>query len=180
MQYIAVFQNHEQTAIIGVRLLQLCVLLALIKHFSVATSLGLTKPSSQAVRIFLLISTVCTSCVAILYLLQPHWFAYINTPPWLHGFSGLLLMVLLAPMVEELFFRGLLYRVLREQWGIVVSVAVSAVFFSLVHHGFIFSPQLLGGIIFAFAYEWSRSLWVAMALHMGANSAVYMLSVLML
>jgi len=87
-------------------------------------------------------------------------------------------MVVLAPAVEELVFRGLLYRMLRERWGVLVSVAVSAAFFSLIHHGMLFSPQLVGGIIFALAYEWSRSLWVSIALHMGANAAVYLLSVL--
>jgi len=72
----------------------------------------------------------------------------------------------------------LLYRMLRERWGIWISVAVSAAFFSLVHHGILLSPQLIGGIIFALAYEWSRSLWVSIALHMGANAAVYVLVVL--
>jgi len=116
----------------------------------------------------------------LLYGVEPAWFAYVRIPSWLEGVAGLVLMVLLAPVLEEIIFRGLLYRMLREQWGIVISVAVSAVFFSLVHQGALVSPQLAGGIIFALAYEWSRSLWVPIGLHIGANSAVYLLSVLVL
>ncbi|MDX8384273.1 MAG: CPBP family intramembrane glutamic endopeptidase, partial [Ghiorsea sp.] len=149
-----------------------------IYHFKLLQSLGLSKPHLADLYIFLKISLCCVLWVGVLYVVAPQWFAYVQKPAWIHGISGLLLMVLLAPVVEELIFRGLLYRMLREQWGIVVSVAVSAVFFSLLHQGQIVSPQLAGGIIFALAYEWSRSLWVAMGLHIGANSAVYVLSLL--
>lgn len=178
LQYVPGFQAQEQTIVIWMRLLELMTFIVLIHKFDALSHVGLEMPTQHALYVFLMIASFCMVGAGILYILQPTWFAYITLPAWLHGFTGLLLMVVLAPVVEELVFRGLLYRMLRERWGVLVSIAVSAVFFSLIHHGMLFSPQLVGGIIFALAYEWSRSLWVSIALHMGANAAVYLLSVL--
>jgi membrane protease YdiL (CAAX protease family) len=176
LQYMGDLQ--EQTVIMSMRLLELIAFIIFIHKFNALSNLGLNMPKQHALYVFLNIAVFCLIGAALLYTLQPAWFAYITLPAWLHGISGLLLMVVLAPIVEELIFRGLLYRMLRERWGIWISVAVSAAFFSLVHHGILLSPQLIGGIIFALAYEWSRSLWVSIALHMGANAAVYGLVVL--
>jgi len=178
LTYLIGSQLSEQTVILCLRFSQLIGFIFLIHKYQVVSSLGLSKPNRNALNIFLIISSVCVFIVGIIYITSSHIFAYIALPIWLSGVLGLLLMVVLAPIVEEIVFRGLLYRMLRERWGVIISVAVSALFFSLVHHGLLISPQLLGGIIFALAYEWSRSLWVAIALHMGANAAVYIMSVL--
>jgi membrane protease YdiL (CAAX protease family) len=170
--------EQEQRVIISLRLFELVGFVFLIWKFNVFVDLGLTVPDSQAMKILMQITVFCVAIFLLIYALVPSLFAYVKLPAWLYGIQGLFLMTVLAPMVEEIIFRGLLYRMLRERWGIALSVAVSAVFFSMVHHGLLLSPQLLGGIIFALAYEWSRSLWVSIGLHMGANSAVYTLSVL--
>ncbi len=178
LQYIPLLADADQAVILTTRLLELCGFILVIRHFALFRVLGLTKPHAEHMQLFVLLSGASVFLAACLYLVLPGWFSYIVIPGWLHGFGGFFLMVLLAPVVEEFVFRGLLYRMLRERWGIVISVLVSAVFFSLIHHGMIISPQLAGGIIFAVAYEWSRSLWVSIALHMGANAAVYALATL--
>lgn len=48
--------------------------------------------------------------------------------------------VLIAPTVEETFFRGVLYSVLRQRIGILPSAALSALLFAILH------PQSLLGI----------------------------------
>ena len=172
------FAEHEQGVIIGLRILELAGFIFLIQKFCVLQDLGLGIPTWQELKVFLQFSAWCVAAFVLLYAFMPKMFAYVSLPVWLHGLSGLVLMTVLAPVVEEMIFRGLLYRMLRERWGVVLSVVVSAAFFSMVHHGLLLSPQLLGGMIFALAYEKSRSLWVSIGLHMGANSAVYTLSVL--
>jgi len=172
------FSVTQQTVVLCLRLVELIGFMLLIWKCQVHESLGLSKPNQAAWIVFFKVSALCLLVVGLLYVVHPPLFAYVQLPTWLYGMMGLLLMVILAPIVEEIIFRGLLYRMLRERWGVWVSVLVSAAFFSLVHHGLLLSPQLIGGIIFALAYEWSRSLWVAIGLHMGANAAVYMLSVL--
>jgi len=178
LQYIEIIKGDEQIVALTMRLAETFVFLALIRYFAVFESIGLVKPNMNALFIFLKISVFCVVGAALFYYIQPHFFEYVMLPPWLHGVLGVLLMLVLAPILEEIVFRGLIYRMLRERWGIVVSVVISALFFSLVHHGLLLSPQLVGGVIFAIAYEWSRSLWVSIGLHMGANSAVYVLTVI--
>ncbi len=172
------FAKHEQAVIIVLRLVELSGFAYLIHKFAVLQDLGLDIPTWQDMKVFLQISVWCVAAFVVIYALMPQVFTYVRLPVWLHGWSGLILMTVLAPVVEEILFRGLLYRILRERWGVVLSVVVSAAFFSMVHHGLLLSPQLLGGMIFALAYEKSRSLWVSIGLHMGANSAVYTLSML--
>jgi len=172
------FSIAQQTVVVCLRLAELAGFVWLIWKYQVLESLGLGKPNQVALLVFIKVSVLCLLVVAALYVVHPPLFAYVQLPSWLYGLLGLLLMAVLAPIVEEIIFRGLLYRMLRERWGVWISVLVSAAFFSLVHHGLLLSPQLIGGIIFALAYEWSRSLWVAIVLHMGANAAVYVLSVL--
>ncbi len=43
----------------------------------------------------------------------------------------------LAPLMEELFFRGFLYPVLARRWGVGASVLITAVCFGMIH-----APQL--------------------------------------
>lgn len=165
-----------QSAMLMLRILELLGFGMLIGHFRMWESLGLLVPQQPQWMVLLSMAAGCCLVAWLLYMIQPDWFALVTLPVWLSGITGLLLMVVLAPVVEEIIFRGFVYRMLREQWGVWVSVAVSSVFFSLLHHGLIVSPQLVGGIIFALAYEWTKSLWVPIALHMGANGAVYVLS----
>ena len=41
--------------------------------------------------------------------------------------------ILVAPLIEELFFRGFLYPVLERHAGLVIAVVVTALFFALIH-----------------------------------------------
>jgi membrane protease YdiL (CAAX protease family) len=56
-----------------------------------------------------------------------------------------LMVVVGAPFVEEIFFRGLLMRSLQARWNDTVALVASAVFFGLVH---LQSLQLPGLILF--------------------------------
>jgi membrane protease YdiL (CAAX protease family) len=93
----------------------------------------------------------------------------------------LLLAVLVAPLVEEVFFRGVLYRHLREAsrgLGAAASVALSALgsglLFAAVHpQGWIGVPVVTAmGLGFALAREWRGSLTAAVVAHGLNNGAV--------
>jgi len=97
--------------------------------------------------------------------------------------SGILIFLLVGgivgPIAEELFFRGMLYGLLRR-WGVVVAVVVSAALFVLAHpisQGFPI-PQAVGGIVFALAYEIEGSLMTPIAIHVLGNLALYTLSMM--
>ena len=82
----------------------------------------------------------------------------------------------IAPVAEEMFFRGILYTYFRR-WGILLALIGSTVIFVILHsvHGL---PviQIVGGIVFAAAYETSRNLMVPITLHMLGNLALFTLS----
>ncbi|MBW2622502.1 MAG: CPBP family intramembrane metalloprotease [Deltaproteobacteria bacterium] len=86
---------------------------------------------------------------------------------------------LLAPLAEEVFFRGLIYGFLRR-WGIIIACLVSVTLFVLAHSigGGIPVPQIVGGIIFALAYELEDNLMVPILIHTSGNIAIFGLSLL--
>jgi uncharacterized protein len=81
---------------------------------------------------------------------------------------------LLAPVFEELIFRGFLYGSLRARWGVWPSIIMSALVFALAHgYGSIgFASVFLSGALWAWSYERTRSLLPAMAAHVANNAAV--------
>jgi len=96
--------------------------------------------------------------------------------------GGLILLFLVggvvAPITEELFFRGILYGFLRR-WGVVPALVLSSLLFVLAHET-VFTAfiliQLTGGLLFALAYEMEKNLMVPITLHVLGNLAIYILS----
>lgn len=94
------------------------------------------------------------------------------------GIAGLVLAaVLIAPVVEEIFFRGMIFRSLRNGLGVVLAAVISGSFFGLLHWDFATIERLLQvipligfGIALALLYAWSASLWGSIMLH-GTNNA---------
>jgi membrane protease YdiL (CAAX protease family) len=86
---------------------------------------------------------------------------------------------ILGPVAEEIFFRGILYGFLRR-WGVIVALVISTLIFVLCHpiHQGIPLTRLLGGILFAVAYEISGSLIVPITIHALGNLAIFTLSLI--
>jgi len=80
----------------------------------------------------------------------------------------------IAPVAEEIFFRGILYGFFR-QWGVYTAVALSTLFFVLPHLTGGNPPftQIVGGIVFAIAYEREQSLLVPITIHCLGNLAIF-------
>jgi membrane protease YdiL (CAAX protease family) len=75
--------------------------------------------------------------------------------------------VILAPLFEEIAFRGLLYGTLRRRFGWAASAALSAGVFALAHGYGVggFFSVFLSGVLWAAAYERTGSLWPAITAH---------------
>jgi len=89
--------------------------------------------------------------------------------------------ILVAPFIEELVFRGYVYPVFEHLWGLHAAALLTALLFALIH-----LPQLWGGweyilVIFAAgaAFSYARgktgSLVPAYLLHLGYNTALFVL-----
>jgi membrane protease YdiL (CAAX protease family) len=87
---------------------------------------------------------------------------------------------LVAPVAEELFFRGLVYGFLRR-WGVIMAVAGTTLVF-VAAHGLVSRvpvTQAVGGIVFAIAYETGGSLMVPITIHILGNMAIFSLSLVL-
>ena len=86
---------------------------------------------------------------------------------------------IVAPVAEEVFFRGILYGFFRR-WGVVVALVLSTAFFVLPHLGSHGLPitQIVGGVLFAIAYEIEGNLMTPITIHSLGNLAIFAVSLL--
>ncbi len=89
---------------------------------------------------------------------------------------AVLAAVVLAPIAEELLFRGLLYRALRRRRGVVGAALASSLVFSVVHLDVAVTQPLalvglvLVGCVLALALERTGGLLVPIAAHAAYNA----------
>ena len=95
--------------------------------------------------------------------------------------STLLIIIFLAPFVEEVLFRGLVFGNLKNKSRLLAYVVSCALFaflhvwqFAVVHQDvtyFLLCVQyLVPGLVLAWAYEHSGTLWSAIAVHAVVNA----------
>jgi len=88
----------------------------------------------------------------------------------LHFFQFLLL-VIIAPICEEVFYRGYIYPVVRNRTGILMGIVLTSLFFALVHvQSFLVLFSL--SVALCFLYEKNRSLIPPILVHAFYNFLV--------
>jgi membrane protease YdiL (CAAX protease family) len=83
------------------------------------------------------------------------------------GIVRLLLAVLVGPVVEELVFRGFLYRAFERQWGWIGSMLATSALFGLYHA--YFWSAFVASIVLVCVVRRTGSLRAAIAVHMFFN-----------
>jgi membrane protease YdiL (CAAX protease family) len=88
----------------------------------------------------------------------------------------LLLIAVLAPIAEELLFRGMLYPMLRQRFGMTAAIVLDALIFAAIH----FIPVLLPGLfviglVLTWVRERSGSVIPGILLHAAQNGLVVLL-----
>jgi hypothetical protein len=98
---------------------------------------------------------------------QQRWLAYVLNPV-----AVALKALLVAPILEELFYRGLVLQLLRRYCPLWVAVLISSAFFGITHigHGWanVVGAFALGGV-FAWLVVRTRSLLSSMLCHAVVN-----------
>jgi len=89
----------------------------------------------------------------------------------------ILLAVVIAPIVEEIMFRGAFYSWLRSRLGAFVSILTSALIFAAVHPQGVIGivPLTFIGALLAFLREWRNSLLAPMLAHACFNGGTLLL-----
>ena len=79
-------------------------------------------------------------------------------------------LAFITPMSEELFFRGFIFRGLLTKMGPWWAIAVSALLFSGFHLSVgVLIPIFITGLLLAWLYWKTGSLWAAIGAHAGQN-----------
>jgi len=86
-----------------------------------------------------------------------------------------LVVVLLAPVAEEIFFRAFFYRALRTRMRVPLAATITGCVFASVHFQYYVEPALLliiaaFGIAQCLLYERTGSLFAVIATHAGFNT----------
>jgi CAAX protease family protein len=100
------------------------------------------------------------------------------------GTAGLVIagfmVIAVAPVAEELFFRGFFYRALRTRFSVVAAALIDGLLFGAIHFDFsgadallILPPLAVLGAVFCLVYEKTGSLFPVIALHAINNALAY-------
>lgn len=90
---------------------------------------------------------------------------------WWHG----IMAVAMAPLAEEYFFRGLLFRALDREWdgwGGWKAIVGSSAFFAIYHPPISWLPVFAMGCASAWLFRRGGRLWACVLLHMTYNLVV--------
>ena len=88
------------------------------------------------------------------------------------------MIICIAPVAEEFFFRGFFYRALRSRYSILVAALIDGLLFGAIHWDFssadgllIVPPLAALGFMFCLVYERTGTLYPVIALH-ALNNAI--------
>jgi membrane protease YdiL (CAAX protease family) len=90
------------------------------------------------------------------------------------------MVICVAPVAEEFFFRGFFYRALRSRWSILGAAAIDGLLFGVIHYDFtgadallILPPLAILGFIFCLVYERTGSIYPTIAMHSFNNAIAF-------
>lgn len=94
------------------------------------------------------------------------------------------MVICVAPVAEEFFFRGFFYRALRSRYSVLGAALIDGILFGFIHWDFstadgllIIPPLAALGIMFCLVYERTGSLYPVIALHAFNNAIAFAVTV---
>ena len=86
------------------------------------------------------------------------------------------MLFLMVGVGEELIFRGVVFRLLDQRWGLWTALIVSSLLFGLIHISnanatwwAALAIAIEAGLMLGIAYKWSGSLWMPIGIHWAWN-----------
>lgn len=83
-------------------------------------------------------------------------------------------IVIIAPIIEEIFFRGLLFTSLAKKWNIQKAILLSSIVFGIAHTDII--GATIFGIVLSTIYIKSKSLFAPIIIHIANNALAFIIS----
>ena len=104
--------------------------------------------------------------------------AFLNVHTWYDLVFNIVLIGLVAGVVEELLFRGVLQNMFHEIFNnIHISIFITAALFSTIHFQFLgFFPRMLMGILLGYMYAYSGNILISITAHFFNNASQVVLA----
>lgn len=116
-----------------------------------------------------LIVSIITAMLASNGFVLPSADFSVDKPTFLAGFSAFMYMIVLAPIIEEVVYRGFVIK-LFSPYGKALSVFISAFIFGLMHGNLSqFASAFLGGLVYACVALKTNSIMPTIIMHMMNN-----------
>ncbi len=104
---------------------------------------------------------------------------FLEHPDLKHRAAVIFMAVIVAPVAEEVLFRGYFYGVMRRYGGRLPALLTSSLLFAAIH---VHLPSLLGlgilAVILCLLYERTGSLWAPITMHAAFNASTIVLLIL--
>ncbi len=92
----------------------------------------------------------------------------------------LLVIGFIAPLLEEIIFRGFLFGTMRNSFSPWRSMVYSSLLFAALHQSLVaFLPIFFLAMVMAYLYEKTGSLWPSIILHMANNTVATLFAILL-
>lgn len=105
---------------------------------------------------------------------------FIGDEPLSKGPSGIFILfgITLAPIIEELVFRGVVMNRLKIKFGIIPAIFVSAIVFGIVHFDLNVLGRLFFGVLSAILYFETKNIINCIILHILNNASIFVFFIL--
>lgn len=128
---------------------------------------------------FFIMSVTSVIYVNLISAISPELYeAFINSPNLASnmgditdplGFlASFIVIVILAPVIEELVFRGVLFNMLNRRLGVIASLIISGSFFGILHFATFF-PAAIMGFVLGFIYHRTGDIRTSIKAHVFNN-----------
>lgn len=97
---------------------------------------------------------------------------FLEHPDFKHRAAVIFMAVIVAPVAEEMIFRGYFYGVVRRYGGRIPAILTSSLLFAAIH---VHLPSMLGlgilAVILCLLYERTPTLWAPITMHAAFNAS---------
>jgi len=95
------------------------------------------------------------------------------------GVFTIIATVIMAPLTEELFLRGLVYTRMKKGMPVIAAMIISSILFGMLHVHWLWALYAsVFGMLLAWTFERTKSLWACILLHFSYNGCSMLLSLI--
>ena len=174
------YSSISQLSFIMMQILGVFFLLAVfkIKKTKIKEYIDIKKVKTDRILIYLaygvafqLVAMLGNAIVSQFYDLEKSTEVINNIIKSENIFLSVFIVIILAPLVEELLFRGMILNKLNNHLSQKVTIVIQSVLFSLFHFNLAqLIPTFLLGLFLGFCYFKFKNLWAVILIHFSFNT----------